>query len=139
MKIFIILLFVHIGINSVYSAYIGNLFTSNNDEIKEMRKYMNDEINKMNLRIDNMILETNNFSFNVAQEIEDFIRAINNTLINTLPSRLKQINNNENTIKDNMITTNNRFNQIEKLIKEIQTSMNLNMKKNIKSFNQIET
>ena len=83
MKIFIILLFVHIGINSVYSAYIGNLFTSNNDEIKEMRKYMNDEINKMNLRIDNMKSETNNFSFNVAQEIEDFIKVINNTLINT--------------------------------------------------------
>ena len=124
MKIFIILLFVHIGINSVYSAYIGNLFTSNNDEIKEMRKYMNDEINKMNLRIDNMISETKIFFFNVAHEIEDFIKVINNTLINTLPSRLKQINYNENTIKDNMITNNNRFYQIEKLIKEIQTSMN---------------
>ena len=86
-----------------------------------------------------MISETNNFSFNVTLRKDDFIRVMNNTFVNTLPSRLWQINNNENTIKDNTITTNNRFNQIEKLIKEIQTSMNLNINNNIKSFNQIKT
>ena len=62
--------------------------------------------------------ETNNFSFNDAQELEDFIRVINNATFNTLPDRFKQINNNENTIKDIMITNNNRFNQVEHVIKD---------------------
>ena len=43
-----------------------------------------------------------------------------------------QINYNENTIKDIMITNNNRFNQVENLIID-------NMNNNINSINQIET
>ena len=52
MKIFILVLFVQIGINSVYCTYIGNFFTSNydklNDEMKEIRTYINYLENKLN-------------------------------------------------------------------------------------------
>ena len=52
MKIFIILLVVQIGINSVFCSYIGKNFTSNNnklnDEMKEMRNCINDVVNKLN-------------------------------------------------------------------------------------------
>ena len=52
MKIFILVLFVQIGINSVYCTYIGNFFTSNydklNEEMKEIRTYINYLENKLN-------------------------------------------------------------------------------------------
>ena len=52
MKIFILVLFVQIGINSVYCTYIGNFFTSNydklNDDMKEIRTYINYLENKLN-------------------------------------------------------------------------------------------
>ena len=52
MKIFIISLLVQIGINSVYCTYIGNFFTSNydklNEEMKEIRTYINYLENKLN-------------------------------------------------------------------------------------------
>ena len=90
MKIFILWLFIQIGINSVYCTYIGNFFTSNydklNDEMKEIRTYINYLENKLNYT-ENLIKVINITNKPMKDEIQNevhrrmgiFYSKINNT------------------------------------------------------------
>ena len=139
MKIFILVLFVQIGINSVYCTYIGNFFTSNydklNDEMKEIRTYINYLENKLNYT-ENLIKVINITNKPMKDEIQNevhrrmgiFNSKINNTSHHNYQIETK-LNNFEELISKKVehLITNRSYQIYEDLSKQLNNIYNETM------------